>query len=127
MTGRRWLALVVAIALGACGADKADVSDDARVELEPLVAEIRALADARQADQLHARLAELQLVVDDLLQRGELTQQGADEVRAAAASVASQLGLITTTTQPPPPDNDRDDDDRDEEGKEDKEDKEDKD
>lgn len=114
MTLSRWLALVVAVALAACGSDKADVSDVARNELQPRVAEIRELADAKQADQVQAKLTELRLVIGDLLQRGELTGQGADDLRAAATNIESQLDLITTTTQPPPP-RDEGDDEEDEE------------
>lgn len=121
MTRHRWLALVVAVALGACGSGKADVSDVARNELAPRVAEIRELADAKQADHVRAKLAELRLMIDDLLQRGELTGQGADDIRAAAANIESQLNLITTTTQPPPP-QDEGDDEHDEEDEEDEDD-----
>lgn len=113
MTRRRWLALVVVVALGACTSDDADVSDAARSELQPRVVEIRELADARQAEHVQTKLTELRVVVDDLQQRGELTRQGAEDVRAAAASIESQLQLITTTTTQPPRERDDDDDDDD--------------
>lgn len=121
MTRRRWLGVIGVIgvigvfAVGACGADGARMSDAARDELQPRVVEIRALADARQAEQVKLKLEELRFTVNDLFQRDELTEQGADDVLSAADRIEAQLGLITTTTQAPPPPSDRgDDEDRDE-------------
>lgn len=94
-------ALVLASLVG-CADEPRAVSDTAAEELQPRVAEIRALAGARQPEQVTAELAELRLVVEDLQRRDELSEQGAQEVLAAADAVAAQLGLITTTTTQPP-------------------------
>lgn len=114
------LVLCGAVALAGltgCG-DEPRASDTAAEELQLRVAEIRELANARQPDQVTAKLSELRLVVDDLRRRDELTEEGAREVLAAAAAVDAQLGLITTTTtttttQPPPSEDDGDGDEGD--------------
>lgn len=120
------IGVIVLAALGGCAGDDPDVSDTAAEALQPRVAEIRELAVQRRADQVTTKLAELRLVIEDLRQRGELSEQGAEDVLAAADAVQGQLALITTTTQPPPPERaDEDDDDRDHEEEEDDDDEDD--
>ena len=99
----RWILCVgLALAVVGCGHGRAGVSPDAGAQLKPRVAEIRALATARQADQASAALADLRRLVADLHSRHELTDQGAGNVLAAADAVSAQLVLITTTTTIPP-------------------------
>lgn len=106
---RLWCGALVLASLAGCADEPSALSGTAAEELQPRVAEIRALAGARQPDQVTAKLDELRLVVEDLQRRDELSEQGAQEVLAAADAVGAQLGLITTTTtqppttQPPPP------------------------
>lgn len=58
---KRLLAVFVlaGVLMGGCGGDRTDVSKSAAAELQPLVAQIRQLAEQRQADQVAAKLAEL--------------------------------------------------------------------
>lgn len=104
------LALTLVTIVG-CGKGSDDVSETARNELQPRVAEIRHLADARQADRVQAKLDELRGLVEDLRARGELSDEGIGAVLAAAGDVTAQLQLITTTSQPPPPRDHEDEDD----------------
>lgn len=98
------IAVVIAgVLVGGCGGDSPDVSHSASAELRPRVAEIRQLAGQRQADQVAAKLAELRPRVSDLVQRGELSERGAQGILAAIDGVQGQLALITTTTTTPPP------------------------
>ena len=95
----RWLLCAcLALVIVGCGRGRAGVSPDTGAQLEPRVAEIRALATARQPDQVTAKLADLRRLVADLRSRDELTAQAAQAVLAAADAVGGQLVLITTTT-----------------------------
>jgi hypothetical protein len=86
-----------------CGGGHSEVSPDAAAQLKPRVEEIRALATAREPDQVSTKLAELRQLVASLRSRHALTDQGAQTVLAAADAVSAQLVLITSTTTAPPP------------------------
>lgn len=126
--------LVVVVVVGGlmagCGGDNPDISDAAAADLQPRAAEIRNLAGQRHADQVAAKLAEMRSLVDDLVQRGELSDRAAREILAAAGEVQGQLVLITTTTTAPLPrpsedghhEDEDDDEDEDEEEREEEDD-----
>lgn len=124
MIGRRVVAVLVtgALALGACGDDE-PISDGAAVELRSKADALRASANARDADAVQARLADLRQSVARLREEGEITQDAADRVLRAAQDVEDTIGAITTTTTttttapPPPPRAEEDDDHDDEDGK----------
>lgn len=116
MSSRAVAAVAVAIAFVACGGET-DVSDTATAELRARTERIRELAAAGRPEEALAGLAELEVVLADLVAREEVTDDGAEDIRARAADVAAELHAITTTTTtttaPPPPE--EDDEDRDEE------------
>lgn len=113
------VAFVLAVA-AACG-DDPDVSEDASAVLQERVAEIRTLAEARQADAVIAKIDELNALVEQLRTDGEISDEAADEILASIAAVRQNVTTITTTTTttttapPPPPDDDEDEDKDDEE------------
>lgn len=121
MSRRRtpFVALVV-IALAACGRD-APISDSASAVLRLRAAEIRDLANARRPADVAVKLQELRSAVAAFQVSGDVDDERAREVLAAADAIAQQLPLITTTTttavQPPRPQRgdgeDRDKDQRD--------------
>ena len=114
MTRDRVGALTVSCALGlavlaGCGDDPSPNGGTAAAELQARVAEIRALAESRDAEAVAVELRDLRLTVEDLQGRGELDDERAAAIVSAAEAVDAQLGLITTTTTttttttPPPP------------------------
>jgi hypothetical protein len=119
----RVVAIGAALLLAAsCADDGPTMTDAASSELQRRTAEIRQLATDGQPEAALARLAELDVVVDDLLAQGALDELAAASVLDRAASVVEQLQQVTTTTttttappptQPPPADDDDEDDDED--------------
>ena len=110
-------AITLALAVGACGSGEGLglVSETASAELTPRVTEIRGLAAGGHPEFAAAKLLELEALVEQLRERGDLSDEGAAAVLAAAFEVEEQLLLITTTTTattvPPttaPPDEDED-------------------
>lgn len=96
------VALIVGV-LGGCGGTSSGIGDTASRSLEPRIAEVRAAAEAGQADAVRAKLAEIRAEVATLRERGNLSEAGAARVLGAVAGVEAQLPLITKTTTPPRP------------------------
>lgn len=117
------LASAAVLPLACSGDDDAAISETAAIELQPRVAEIRQLATAGQPEAALAKVAELDAVLDDLVERDELSAGAAAAVLDQAHAVADELQHVTTTTtattappptEPPPPAGD--DEERDEGG-----------
>lgn len=119
----RLVAIGAALLLAAsCAGGGPTMTDAASTELQRRTAEIRQLATDGQPEAALARLAELDVVVDDLVAQGALDELAAAGVLDRAAAVAEELRQVTTTTttttappptQPPPADDDEDDEDDD--------------
>lgn len=92
----RRLATVLLFVLMACGQEAGGIGQRAAAVLEPHVQQVRAAATNGDRAGAAARLAELRQTVADLRQRGELDEEGAPKVLAAAAAVEVQLGSGST-------------------------------
>ena len=92
---RRLGALLLCV-LMACGQDADGIGQRAAAVLEPQVQQVRAAATNGDRARAAAMLAELRETVADLRQRGELDEEGAAKVLAAAAAVEAQLGTGST-------------------------------
>ena len=92
------------VLLAACGG-QAGVSDTAAAELRPLVQGLRAAAATGDRQAALARLEELRRTVGDLRGRGQIGEESAARVLAAAGRVEANLALLptTTTSAPRPP------------------------
>jgi len=101
----------LALGLGACGSNGPGVSQGARNDLNPLVAQVRERAAAHDAVGAERVLATLRRKVNQLEQSNAIGEHDATAIRHAATEVAHRLTLITTTTTttttttvaPPPP------------------------
>ena len=104
MTGRRVAVLVLSsvLALGACG-DHVDLAPRAQRQLQPVLDDVRAAAIA--ADRLGARsaLRELERAVTALTDAGQISEERAAEILAAAEAVADQLTLLPAPSPSPTP------------------------
>lgn len=98
-----WISFVAVLLLMGCGRDGAEVSPAAQQELRRRVAEVRASATAQQPEDVEAELAELRVAVDVLQRQGEVSDEAARRIVAAADTVSRRLGLITTNDPPAPP------------------------
>ena len=94
----RRLAPLLLLLLVACGQEGAGIGEGAAAALEPRVQQVRAAATTGDRAGAARELAELRRTVADLRQRGELTEDGAAKVLAAAAEVEARLGTTTPTT-----------------------------
>ncbi|CAA9238842.1 MAG: hypothetical protein AVDCRST_MAG10-1464 [uncultured Acidimicrobiales bacterium] len=94
----RRLAPLLLLLLVACGQEGAGIGEAAAAALEPRVQQVRAAATTGDRAGAARELAELRRTVADLRQRGELTEDGAARVLAAAAEVEARLGTTTTPT-----------------------------
>ena len=92
------------VLLAACGGQDG-VSDTAAAELRPLVQGLRAAAATGDRQAALARLEELRRTVGDLRGRGQIGEESAARVLAAAGRVEANLALLptTTTSAPRPP------------------------
>ncbi|HEX2062826.1 MAG TPA: hypothetical protein VHE80_00230 [Acidimicrobiales bacterium] len=100
--GVRWLAVAaVALAVPACGDDGEDLSPLAATTLQGQVGEVRAAVVAEEPDDARLELAELRATVGRLRGGGEVSDQRADAILAAAALVESHLGLLVRPPEPP--------------------------
>src|SRR5262249_54920180 len=103
-------AVVAAIGLGACGGDGPAVSGRAARQLDPEVAPLPRAVEARDAPAPGGALTTLRTSVDRFERSGDVSEQRAVEILAAARAVETQLVSITTTTtttSPPPTVGDR--------------------
>ncbi|MDQ3575803.1 MAG: hypothetical protein M3404_12955 [Actinomycetota bacterium] len=98
----RRLAPLLLLLLVACGQEGAGIGQSAAAVLEPQVQQVRAAATSGDSAGAARELAELRRTVADLRQRGELTEDGAARVLAAAAEVEARLGAMATPTEVPP-------------------------
>ena len=80
------------LVLMACGQEADGIGRSAADALEPQVRQVRAAATNGDRAGAAAKLAELRQTVSGLRQRGELSEEGAAKVLAAAAAVEAQLG-----------------------------------
>jgi len=94
----RRLGTLLLLVLMACGQEADGIGQSAAAALEPQVQQVRAAATNGDRVGAAAKLAELRQTVADLRQRGELSEEGAAKVLAAAAAVEAQLGSATTPT-----------------------------
>ena len=76
------------------------MSDEARDRLGPALRDIRTAAEDQQPEVAAARLAELRTTVTSLVEQGEISEERANEILAAADAVEAQLAPITTTRVP---------------------------
>jgi len=98
----------LALGLGACGSNGPGVSQAARNDLNPLVAQVRERAAAHDAVGAERVLATLRRKVNQLEQSNAIGEHDATAIRHAVTEVVHRLTLITTTTTtttvaPPPP------------------------
>lgn len=94
----RRLGTLMLLVLMACGQEADGIGHSAAATLEPQVQQVRAAATNGDRAGAAARLAELRQTVADLRQRGELSDDAAAKVLAAATAVEAQLGSGTTPT-----------------------------
>ena len=97
----RRLAPLLLLLLVAGGQEGAGIGEAAAAALEPRVQQVRAAATTGDRAGAARELAELRRTVADLRQRGELTEDGAARVLAAAAEVEARLGTTPPTTVAP--------------------------
>lgn len=95
----RRLGPLLLLVLMACGQGADGIGTRAAAALGPQVQQVRAAATNGDRAGAAAQLAVLRQTVADLRQRGELSEQGAAKVLAAAAAVEAQLGPGPTPTQ----------------------------
>lgn len=95
---RRRLGPFALLVLVSCGQHATGIGQRASAALDPQVQQVRAAATAGDQAGAARKLAELRQTVADLRQRGELSEEGAAKVLAAAAEVETQLGSGTTPT-----------------------------
>ena len=88
------------LALLACGREGPELSDQAARDLAQRVQQVRAAAAAGDRNGAGAALAGLRGAVADHRSRGQLSEDRAARVLAAAADVESRLTLMPA---PPPP------------------------
>ena len=94
----RRLGPLVLVVLMACGQQADGIGQSAAAALQPQVQQVRVAATNGDRAGAAARLAELRQTVADLRQRGQLSEEGAAKVLAAAAAVEAQLGPGSTPT-----------------------------
>lgn len=100
--GVRWLVVAaLALAMPACGDDGDDLSPLAAATLQGQVSEVRAAVAAEDPDDASLELAELRATVGRLRGGGEVSNQRAEAILAAAALVESHLGLLVRPPEPP--------------------------
>lgn len=104
-------ALVAAVALVGCGSP--DLSPEASRALSHEVAAAREAAEAGQPEVAASRLDRLREQVQRLREAGELSDERAEEVLAAAEQVDEALALLGTPERTETPELDADDDDND--------------
>ena len=102
MSARR---LLVALALGAvllAGCGGTDMTRSAATDLQSRVAAVSAAVVDGDQTGAQTALNNLHLVVTNLVARGEISEDKAESILAAAEDVQNQLALMptTTTTQP---------------------------
>lgn len=95
---RRRLGPLLLLALVSCGQQAVGIGQRASAALDPQVQQVRAAATADDQAGAARELAELRQTVADLRQRGELSEERAAKVLAAAAEVEAQLGSGTAPT-----------------------------
>ena len=98
--------LAAAIALVACGSSGDGISTAARVQLTPIIDQVRRRAAAHDAAGAERALANLRENVTRFQQSGAIGDDDAAAIVQAARAVEIRLTLITTTTTttvPPPP------------------------
>jgi hypothetical protein len=114
MRTRRGRATVCATAtltllLAGCGSESPGISDEASQSLETQVQAVRQSAQSFDPAGVESGLAELRTSVARLKADGEIDDQRAAVILAAATDVEAQLDVVpTTTTAPPPPATDDD-------------------
>jgi hypothetical protein len=115
VTGRRLLVTVAcsALLLGACGGGVPGMNDSAAADLSARVASVRAAVSDGDRSAAEAALSDLHLAVVNLTNRGEITEEKADDILDAVANVESALPLLGSTTTTPPTLGEDDDDDED--------------
>ena len=92
----RRLGTLLLLVMMACGQEADGIGQSAAAALEPQVQQVRAAATNGDRAGAAAMLAELRQTVADLRQSGELDEEGAAKVLAAAAAVEAQLGAGST-------------------------------
>jgi hypothetical protein len=92
----RRLGPLLLLILLACGQEADGIGQRAAAALEPQVQQVRAAATNGDRAGAAAMLAGLRQTVADLRQSGELNEEGAAKVLAAAAAVEAQLGAGST-------------------------------
>lgn len=104
----RRFAIPLLLVLMACGQEAGGIGGRAAAALEPQVQQVRTAATNGDRAGVAAKLAELRQTVADLRQSGELDDEGAARVLAAAAGVEAQLApgtapapQVTATTLRP--------------------------
>lgn len=131
------LALAAVLVLApACGGDGTDMTEAAAIQLDSQVQDLRQAAAGGSREAASHELADLRGLVDELSTAGELGEDRARRILAAAAEVEANLELmasttpptVTTTTDPPPspttteekPDKGKDEETRDRKDEDDK-------
>ena len=90
-------ALVVAMGGAACG-ERRDIAASASSTLQADLQQIRTAATAQNRPAALAALGRLRQRVDELRRQGEVSDERAGRILAAASAVEARLALVTTTT-----------------------------
>lgn len=92
----RRLGTLLLLVMMACGQEADGIGQSAAAALQPQVQQVRAAATNGDRARAAAVLAEIRETVADLRQSGELNEERAAKVLAAAAAVEAQLGAGST-------------------------------
>ena len=92
----RRLGTLLLLVMMACGQEADGIGQSAAAALQPQVQQVRAAATNGDRARAAAVLAEIRQTVADLRQSGELNEERAAKVLAAAAAVEAQLGAGST-------------------------------
>lgn len=98
----RRLSALLLLVLAACGHQADGIGARAAAALEPQVQQVRAAATNGDRAGAAVKLAVLRQTVADLRTRGEISDEGAAKVLAAATAVEAQLGSASTPTSQVP-------------------------
>lgn len=90
------------VVVPACGEEGSDISETAAIQLDSQVQDLRRAAADGSREAAGQELAELRRLVEELSASGELGDDGAGRILAAAEEVEANLDLLVPTSTSPP-------------------------